>query len=134
MRGGAWPLTIFASLMVLMGIANRIWVDSTIQSATFGFAACISYLAVAALLARGRGEPVRRGAPESDGDLQAIPSASLGAVAMGLGVAALTVGFVFGEFLVILGIGQFVVGGWLVVREMRTQRRQLRSLPRERLP
>jgi hypothetical protein len=112
-------LLIFGSLLVVMGVGNRIWTEDTIQSATFAWAASVSYLAAAALCAAGRGEPVRRGAPPAAEVTRAIPAASAGAVVLALGAGALAFGFVFG------GAGVFALGAGLVIRELAAQRRDM---------
>ena len=131
MRGAAWPLTIFASLLVLMGVVNRIWESSGVMSATLGFAAAMTYLLVAASVALGGREPLRRGAPTADLRVRAIPAASLGAAVLGVGAGTLGVGFVFGTSVVLLGAGLLAAGGFLLARELRSQRR---ALARERRP
>jgi hypothetical protein len=118
-------LLIFGSLLVVMGVGNRIWTEDTIQSATFAWAASVSYLAAAALCAAGRGEPVRRGAPPAAEVTRAIPAASAGAVVLALGAGALAFGFVFGKFLVFGGAGVFALGAGLVIRELAAQRRDM---------
>jgi hypothetical protein len=126
MRGGAWPLLIFGSLLVVFGVGNRIWADDTIQSATYAFAAAASYLTAAGLSAAGRGEPVRRGAPPEVAVTRAIPAASAGSVVLALGAGALGLGFIFGKFLVFGGGGVIVLGAVLLGRELNAQRRQVR--------
>jgi hypothetical protein len=123
MRGGAWPLLIFGSLLVVMGVGNRIWADAGVQSATFAFAAAASYLVAAALCAAGRREPLRRGAPPEVEVRRAVPAASAGAVVLALGAGGLAFGFVFGKFLVFGGAGVLALGAVLIARELRAQRR-----------
>jgi hypothetical protein len=123
MRGGAWPLLIFGSLLVIFGIGNRIWTEDAIQSATYAFAAAASYLTAAALSLAGRGEAARRGAPPPGEVTRAIPAASAGAVVLALGAGTLGLGFVYGKFLVFGGGGLLALGCVLLARELHAQRR-----------
>lgn len=131
MRGAAWPLGIFATVMVLFGFMNRIWEDSTVQSATYAFAAGVIYLFIAGSLAVGGRQVLQRGAPSSEDRLRAIPAESLGAAVLGVGAAVLGFGFVFGTSMVIAGCGLLVAGGGLVGRELRAQRRARDGVIRE---
>jgi hypothetical protein len=128
MRGGAWPLLIFGSLLVIFGIGNRIWTGDDVQSATYAFAAAASYLTAAAVSVVGRGEPARRGAPPETEVTRAIPAGSAGAVVASLGAGTLGLGFVFGKFLVFGGGGLLALGVVLLVRELRAQRRAVRRV------
>jgi hypothetical protein len=132
MRGGAWPLLGFGTLMVLMMGLNWVWTDDTIQIVSFAFAASVAYLAAAVLILLGRREPLRRGAPRAVGAAESIPAASLGAALVGFAVATIVFGLVWGRFLIFFGAGLLIASVGIVARELTVQRRARRALTPER--
>lgn len=131
MRGGAWPLLGFGSLMLMMMSANWIWTGDAIQIASLGFAAAVAYVAAAVLLVRGRREPLRRGAPRPGTTPESVPAASLGAALAGFAAATVVFGLVWGRFLVFFGAGLLVASVGVLARERAAQRRARRALEME---
>lgn len=132
MRGGAIPLLVWGSLLVVLGAINWIWTGAAIQVGTFGFAALVVIATAtgAALLYR---PAIKSGPPEPGGDPDAIPEDSVGAVVAGLSVASILFGFVFGRFFVLFGIGMLVASLGRMAIELRAQRRSVRAA-KERRP
>lgn len=126
MKGGAIPLFLWGTgLLVLLAI-NAIWTHDRIQIAMFGFAVAIIYgtaLGVAVLHpeAARKGPPARESAPE------AVPRTSLAAMTLGISIAAMVFGVVFGNFLVFVGAGVWLLAAGRLVVEVRAQRKSLRG-------
>jgi hypothetical protein len=113
-------------LVALLAV-NAIWTSDTIQVALFGFAAGVVFLSAVAFGVASRGEGLRPGAPAAADDPEAVPTSSLGAVMVAVGVAALMFGLVFGRFLVYFGAGVVIASLGQVTREMRDERRARRA-------
>lgn len=110
------------SLITVLLAAHWIWTDDTIENATFGFAIGVAFIWVLVLRARGS-EALQPGPPGPPAELETIPSASLGAVLVAFSLVTVSVGFVFGSFLVFIGAGLFVAAAWLLTREILDERR-----------
>ena len=132
MRGGAWPLLGFGTLMLVMMTANWIWTGDAIQIAAYGFAATVAYLAAAVAIGLGRREALRRGGPPAVSAPQAIPAASLSSALIGFSASTIVFGLVWGRFLIFFGVGLLVASTVMLVRERAAQRRACNAQPEER--
>jgi hypothetical protein len=129
MRGGSIPLIAWGTLLLVLFIGNWIWDAKPVNAATAAFAALVIY-AFAFVLWLVRREAIRRGPPEPSAEPQALPQMSLGAVFVGLSVAAILFGFVWAQFLVFFGAALLVFSlgrVWLELRAERTSRDQIQE-------
>ena len=127
MRGGAIPLLVWGTLLLILGAINWIWTGDAIQLGTFAFAVLAVWTGAALLIALAGRLALRRGTPEPRPELETVPGASLGAVVAALAVSSILFGFVFGTFLVYFGVGLLIVSiGRLTIErraELQTRRR-----------
>jgi hypothetical protein len=110
--GARAPLA-WATLLAVLGTINAIWTGDGIQIALFGFA-------VGAILGLAAGlvvVPARPTGPET------VPTVSLAAVVVALGIASIVFGVAFGHFPIYFGAGLVVAGLGRVAVELRAQRR-----------
>ena len=131
MRGGAIPLFLWGTGLVVLLVINAIWTHSAVQVAMFGFAVAVVYGTALALSIR-RSEALRRGAPEPEASPEAVPQVSLAAMALGLAIGAMVFGVVFGKFLVFIGAGVWLLAAGRLVVEVRAQRKSLSGRRQER--
>jgi hypothetical protein len=131
MRGGALALFAWGMLLAILWAINWIWTGDTLQIGIYGFAVGL-ILAWGVVYVVGSRTTARRGPPEPSTQAEAVPQSSVGALLLGLGVAAAGFGFVFGIFLVLLGAGVIAAAAGLVVHELLVQRRELRAVRRQR--
>jgi hypothetical protein len=127
MRGGSIPLIAWGTLLLVLFIINWIWNARAVSAAAAAFAALVIY-AFAFALWLARREAIRRGPPEPSAEPQALPQMSLGAVLVGLSVAAMLFGFVWAQFLVFFGAALLIVSlgrVWLELRAERVSRAQI---------
>jgi hypothetical protein len=130
-RGGAIPLFLWGTGLLVLLVINAIWTHSGIQVGMFGFAIAAVYgtaLVVSIRHPRAR----RRGAPEADSSPEAVPQVSLAAMVLGISIGAMVFGVVFGKFLVFLGAGVWVLAAGRLVVEVRAQRSSLSGGEEER--
>jgi Na+/H+-translocating membrane pyrophosphatase len=133
MRGGAIPLLAWAALLVVLLTINWIWTGDAIQVTTFAFAGLVIVGSAIAVVILSRREALRRGAPPSSPQLEAVPRASLASVLVALSVAMMVFGLAFGRFLIYFGAGLLIVSLGMAARELVAERRQRRRwLQRER--
>ena len=126
MRGGAIPLFLWGTgLLVLLAI-NAIWTHDGIQVGMFGFAVAVVWGTALAVSIR-RPEALRRGPPDHEPTPEAIPQVSLAAMTLGIAIAAMVFGVVFGKFLVFIGAGVWLLAAGRLVVEVRAQRRSLQD-------
>lgn len=126
MRGGAIPIFAWGTGLLVLMVINVIWAGSPIQAATFGYALLAVYgtalvLSILYPVTRRKGPPVREASPE------AVPHTSLAAMTLGIAIAAMMFGVVFGKFLVFIGAGVWLLAAGRLVVEVRAQRRSLRG-------
>lgn len=126
MRGGALFQIAWGLLLAAFLVGCWIWTDDGIQTAEFGFAVAVTFGGAGLVIARGRGQALRRGEPAPVPGPEAIPSSSLGAVFAAIGFASVLFGFTWGRFLIFFGGGLFVVAAGMLVIELRQQRRAVR--------
>jgi Na+/H+-translocating membrane pyrophosphatase len=125
-RGGAIPIFLWGTLLLVLMIINVIWARSGIQAATFAYAIFAVYGTALALFVVRR-ESVRKGPPIQESSPQAIPRSSLAAMTLGIAIGAMMFGVVFGKFLVFIGGGIWLLAAGRLVVEVRAQRRSLRG-------
>ncbi len=130
MRGGAIPLLVWGSLLVVLMLINLIWTGDAIQAGTFAFAVVV-VLTCAGLFVAGSRAAIRRGAPELRPEPEGVPQASLGAALAGFSVATFVFGLVFGRFLIFFGAGLLVAALGRLTLELRSQRRTRGQVPQE---
>jgi len=123
MRGGAIPLLVWGSLLLVLLALNWVWTGDAIQVASFAFAVSSVIGWVVALLASRPPEALRRGPPSAWREPQAVPSASYGSVLLAVGAASAVFGFAFGHFFVFFGAGLMVVSAAVVARELHAEHR-----------
>lgn len=121
MRGGAIPVLAWATLLLVLFIANWIWDDKPVNAATAAFAAVVIYIWGVVLWLRRR-EAIRRGPPEPASDTEAIPDASAAAMLIGLSVACILFGVVWAKFLVFFGAGMLLLSLGRLAQELRAER------------
>jgi hypothetical protein len=131
MRGGAIPVFLWGTgLLVLLAI-NAIWTRDWIQVAMFGFAVTVVWGSALVFTVLHR-SALRKGPPELRTDLEAAPGTSFASALVGFAIGAMLFGAVFGKFLVYLGAGLWVAAFGRLIVEVRAQRRFLRSIEGER--
>jgi hypothetical protein len=131
MRGGAIPVFLWGTGLLVLFAINAIWTRDKIQMEMFGFAVLVVYVAAAAFWRLNR-EAAHKGAPRPRDKLEAAPSTSLAAMLVGIAIGAMLVGSVFGKFLVYMGGGLWVLAFGRLLIEVRAQRRFLRRMSGER--
>jgi uncharacterized iron-regulated membrane protein len=124
-RGGAIPLLCWATLLVLLLAINWIWTGDAIQVGTFAFAALAIYLGGLTLWLVRR-EALRKGPPPPRSDPEAVPEASLAAVAIGLAIGCILFGLAWAQFLIWFGGGVLVLSLGRLAVELRGQRASVR--------
>lgn len=129
MRAGALPLLAWSALLGVLFVVHLLMtgvaVGDPIDTAVFAFALGI-ILGWGALTVAEARDTARRGAPEPEPGLEAVPAASLGAVVVAAAVVACGFGLVFGSFLVFISAGLFAAGVFVLARELVDERRARR--------
>jgi Na+/H+-translocating membrane pyrophosphatase len=126
MRGGAIPLLAWGAVLAVLMAINWIWTGDAIQVGTFGFAVAVIWGCALTLIAAGRGRALEPGEPGAPDDPEAVPTASLGAVLIGVAVASIMFGLAFGRFLIYFGGGLLITSLGLVARELLAERHERR--------
>jgi hypothetical protein len=129
-RGGAIPVLAWGTLLLILFAIDWVWEGRLIQVASTTFAILAVY-GTALGLWLARREALRRGPPPARRDAEAVPSASVWAVLVGLAISAILFGLVWAAFLVYFGLGVLLVALVAIVREVRAQRRSLARAPGE---
>jgi hypothetical protein len=127
MRAGAIPLLAWGALLAVLMVINWIWTGDAIQVGTFAFAVAAVW-GIASVLTVRRRDALRPGPPPPPAEPQAVPTASLGAVLVGVSVASIVFGLAFGRFLIYFGAALLIVSAALVARELHDERRERRGL------
>ncbi len=123
MRGGAIPVLVWGTVLVVLLALNWVWTGDLIQVASFGFAVATVVAWVTGLtLARPR-DALRRGPPSRADEPQAVPSASYGSVLFAVGVASVVFGFAFGHFPIYFGGGLMALAAARIIQERSAERR-----------
>jgi hypothetical protein len=119
-------LLVWSVLIGVLFAIHAVWTHDTLQDGSFGFAIGLILACAAVAIARDR-DTIRRGAPEVEAGVEAVPVASLGALITAVAVVACGFGFVFGSFLVFIAVGLFVAGMFVLGRELAGERRARRT-------
>lgn len=120
MRPGAIVFAIFGALLGGTGLLLFLWEEDALAYGLLLGAAAASIVTGVAL------SLLPRAAPEWDTDLvRAVPDTSWAAAAIGIGVAAIGIGLIFGFWLVLVGGGLLIAGIGGLMRERRATRRAL---------
>jgi hypothetical protein len=127
MRGGSIPLLAWGALLAVLMAICWIWTGDAIQVGSFAFAVVVVWGSAALIAAEGGRDALRRGEPREAREVEAIPTASLGAVLVAVAVGSIIFGFAFGRFLVFFGAGLLLVSVGIVIFEVRGQRRARRA-------
>jgi hypothetical protein len=121
MRGGAIPILAWGTLLLVLCIGNWVWDDKPVNGASATAAVVIVYaFGIALWLARR--ESIRRGPPDSPGEPETVPQASVAAVAIGLSVGCALFGLAWSKFLLYFGIGTLVASLGRLAVELRSER------------
>ena len=123
MRGGAIPLLAWGTLLLVLFIGNWIWDKSVVNQLAAASAALIVYTTALLLIWRAGRRALRRGPPEADRTVEAVPQNSSGAAIAALAFASIVFGFTFGSFLVYFGAGLMVIALGRIAVERQAQRR-----------
>jgi hypothetical protein len=126
MRGGAIPVFLWGTVLLVLMVINVIWTSDRVQAATFGFAVLVIYSASLGLTLANR-EARRTGPPVRESRLEAVPQNSLASLALGVSIGAMMFGVVFGKFLVFIGGAVWLVALGRLIVEVRAQRRSVHS-------
>lgn len=129
MRGGAIPLLAWGAALAVLMVINWIWTGDAIQVGSFAFAVAAVW-GIAAVLTARRREALRPGPPSPPAEPEAVPTASLGALLVGISVASIVFGLAFGRFLMYFGAALLIVSLGMVARELHAEWRQRRELLR----
>ena len=121
MRGGAIPILGWGTILLVLAIGNWVWNGKPVGSGAASAAVLIIYgFGVAVWLARR--EAIRRGPPAPRNEVEAVPQASVAAMAMGLAAGCALFGLAWAKFLLYFGIAMFVLGLGRLILERRAQR------------
>ena len=130
MRGGAIPILAWGTILLVLCIGNWVWNDKTVSGAVATAAVVIVYaFGIALWLARR--ESIRRGPPAPRAEPEAVPQASLAAVAIGLSIGCALFGLAWSKFLLYFGIGTLVASLARLTIELRAERSSRRQALRE---
>jgi hypothetical protein len=122
MRGGAIPVLVWGTILLVLAIGNWVWNGKFVGGAAASAAVLIVYVfGVALWLARR--EAIRRGAPAARPVLESVPQASVAAAGIGVSLGCILFGIAWAKFLVYFGIGLLVVSIGRLVLELRAERR-----------
>lgn len=131
MRGGAIPLMAWGTLLVVLLVGNWVWTGDAIQVGTFALAAGLIYAGAALLVALDR-QALHKGPPAPTDEPEAIPTASLAAVAAGLAIACIGFGLVWAGFLIYFGAGVLVLSLGRLALEVRAEHQTREALEEQR--
>jgi hypothetical protein len=126
-------LLCWATLLVVLLAINWIWTGDAIQVGTFAFAALAVYLG-GFMLWLVRREALHQGPPPPRSDPEAVPEASLSAVAVGLAIGCILFGLAWAQFLIWFGGGVLVLSLGRLAVELRSERASVRRAERDGRP
>jgi len=121
MRGGAIPILAWGTILLVLCLGNWVWNDKPVNGAAATAAVIIVYAFGIALWLASR-DSVRGGPPEPTATPEAVPQASVAAVAIGLSVGCALFGLVWSKFLLYFGVGTLVASLIRLVIELRSER------------
>ena len=127
MRGGAIPSFLWGTGMAVLLAANVIWTHNHFQLYLNTFAVVVTFAFPIAFTLRDRAA-LRKGAPMLEDELEPAPSTSLAAALLGIAIGAMLFGAVFGQFLVYMGAGLWLLAFGRLIVEVRSQRRFVKRL------
>ena len=131
MRGGAIPVLVWGTILLVLAIGNWVWDAKPVNGAAASAAVAIVYVFGVALWVSRR-EAIRRGPPEPRPALDSVPQASLAAAGIGVSLGCILFGVAWSRFLVDFGIGVLVLSVGRLVLEVRAERRsRIEALGRE---
>ena len=126
MRGGAIPILVWGTLLLVLAIGNWIWDAKPVNAAAASAAVVIIY-SFGVLLWRTSPESIRPGPPEPRAETETVPQASLAAVVAGFSVACILFGLAWAKFLVYFGAALLIVSLGRAVIEVRAERASRRK-------
>ncbi len=127
MRGGAIPILVWGTLLLVLAIGNWVWDAKPVNGAAATAAVLIIYgCGVAVWLARR--EAIRRGPPAPSSEPETVPQTSLAAMLIGLSAGCALFGLAWAKFLLYFGIAMFVVGVGRMAIEVRAERATRRQV------
>ena len=127
MRGGAIPILVWGTILLVLAIGNWIWDAKPVNGDAATAAVLIIYgFGVAVWLARR--EAIRRGPPEARTENEVVPQASVAAMIIGLSAGCALFGLAWAKFLLYFGIAMFVLGVGRLIIERRAQRATRRQV------
>jgi hypothetical protein len=126
-RGGSIPPLAWGLLLAVSLALCWVWTGDALQVGEFGFAVTVVWGVGTLLAGASRRESLHRGPPPPTTEPEAVPTTSLGAVLVGLALAAMLFGFAFGSFLTYFGAGLLIVSMARVGHEVRGERRARRA-------
>ena len=127
MRGGAIPVLVWGTLLLVLFIGNWIWDAKAVNAAEAAAAAVIVY-AVGVMLWLARRDAIRRGPPAPETEVDAVPQASLAAVLVAIAIASILFGLAWAKFLVYFGLGLLILSLGRLVIEWRAERMSRRAI------
>jgi O-antigen ligase len=119
-RGGAIPVLVWGTILLVLAAGNWIWDDKPVNSGAATAAVVIIYSFGVALWLNRR-EAIRRGPPEPRPETETVPQSSLAAVLIGLSVATVLFGLAWSNFLVYFGAGLLIVSLGRLAGELRSE-------------
>ncbi len=130
MRGGAIPIAVWGTILLVLAIGNAVW-DSKPVNGIEAFAASLIIYVTALLFWLVRRDAIRRGPPPPETELEPVPQASTGAVFAGISLATLLFGLAWSKFFVYFGAGTLVLSLGRLVIELRSERMTNRRMRQE---
>jgi hypothetical protein len=132
MRGGAIPVLIWGTILLVLYVGNWIWEGGRLIEVGVTVGALIVIYGAAAWLYVARREALRPGPPEAGHGFDALPTTSIGAVLAGFSVGMILFGLAWANFLVYLGFALLIVALGRLAVEWRSQRASVRSMAETR--
>jgi uncharacterized iron-regulated membrane protein len=126
MRGGAIPVLVWGTILLVLAVGNWVWDAKPVNSGAASVAVLIIYGAGIALW-RARRESVRPGPPEPRTEIDTVPQGSVAAVLVGLSIGTIMFGLAWAKFLVFFGLGLLLLSLGRLVLELRAERASRRE-------
>lgn len=133
MRGGAIPILVWGTILLVLAVGNWVWNDRTVGSGAASAAVVIIY-AFGVGLWLARREAIRRGPPDSRAEPDSVPQASLAAVGIGVSAGCALFGLAWARFLLDFGIALFIVSVGRLALELRAERVSRRDAQEDKRP